>query len=96
MRNLSEEQWQAFLTIIRQYAKTRAELGLLLGMVVKSEIDQQPIENWRGTLEKLRKLPGYVSQIAETEQLILQVDAQNPDDDLIEAISKIPPPDYLN
>jgi hypothetical protein len=96
MRNLSEEQWQAFLKIIRLYAKMRADLGLFLGMVVKSDIDQSPIEDWRGTLEKLRQLPGYVSQLEEAERLIAQADALTPDVDLIELISKIPPPDYLN
>lgn len=96
MRHVSEEQWEAFVTIIRQYAKTRADLGLLLGMVVRSDADQKPVQDWHGTLEKLQKLPGYIAQIEETERLISQADAQTPDVDLIELVSKIPPPDYMN
>jgi hypothetical protein len=96
MRNLTEEQWQGLLAIIRQYTKTRADLGLFLGMVARSQIDEQPVEDWRGTLERLRKLPGYVAQIEETERLISQIDAGNPDVDLIELISKILPADYKN
>jgi hypothetical protein len=96
MRKLSEEQWQQFLALLRQYAKTRADLGLFLGMVTRSQADQQPVEDWKGTLDRLRKLPGYVSQIEETEQLISRVDELNPDSDLIELIAKIPPLDYKN
>lgn len=82
MRNLTETRWEAFITIMRRYAKLKADLGLFLGMVVRSELDQQPIQDWRGSLEKLRKLPGYTAQLEEIERLISQVDALTPDTDL--------------
>jgi hypothetical protein len=94
MRQLTEEQWQEFLTLIRTYARLRADNGLFLGMLLKSQTDQEPIQDWYGDLKKLRQLPAYVAQLEEIEQLISRADALTPDDDLTELIAKLRPPDF--